>query len=49
MVGTLIDHLTRGIAILDFGDCKGGRLALRQALPNRIAEENGRVNADKAR
>ena len=30
MVGTLIDHLARGIAILDFGDCKGGHLALRE-------------------
>jgi hypothetical protein len=35
MVGTLIDHLARGIDILDFGDRKGGRFALRQALPNR--------------
>ena len=41
MIGALIDHLARGIDILDFGDCQHRRLALRPALPNRTGAENG--------
>ncbi|MEO6840551.1 MAG: hypothetical protein ABI192_07270 [Bradyrhizobium sp.] len=56
MIGALIDHLTRGIDILDFGDRHDGRLALAfpftrslgLALPNRTGAENGGGNQDEA-
>ena len=35
MIGALIDHLARGIDILDFGNGQHRRLALRPAWPNR--------------
>src|SRR3954471_16513860 len=40
MVGALIDRLTRGVDIMDFGDGEYGRRRLRPALPDRAAAEN---------
>src|ERR671910_2340764 len=41
MVGALIDHLTRGVDIVDFGDGEHGRRPLRPPLPDRTGAENG--------
>jgi hypothetical protein len=48
MVVTLIDHLARGIAILDFGDCKGGHLALRELCPTGLVRRTTAATAKPA-
>ena len=47
MIGALIDHLTRGVDVLNFGDGQHRRLALRPAWPNRAdAEGDGGKQAE---
>ena len=41
MVGALIDHLARGVDIMDFGDREEWHFTLRPALPNGTDAENG--------
>src|SRR3954471_9244901 len=48
MVGALIDHLTRGVDIVDFGDREHERAALRITLPNRTGADGGRSGQSEA-
>ena len=41
MIRALIDHLARGIDILDFGDSQHRGLGFRPALPNRTGADHG--------
>jgi len=40
MVGALIDHLTRGVDIVDLGDSEHGRRPLRLAVPDATGTED---------
>jgi len=40
MVGALIDHLTGGVDIVDFGDGEHERRRLRPTLPDRTGADN---------
>jgi hypothetical protein len=48
VVGALVDRLTRGVDIVDFGNRKHERAALRIALPNRTGADDSRGGQSEA-